>query len=88
MRTVLVDGIGLRPTFSMKIPQVSTMFQAWAAATVAWVLHSGPCLQAATAHLPRSAPERQGVSSAALLSAIDTLDRVEQVHSLMIVRQG
>ena len=72
----------------MKKPQVSRVLQAWAVATVAWILHSGPCLQAATTHLPRSTPERQGVSSAALLSAIDTLDSVEQVHSLMIVRHG
>ena len=72
----------------MKKPQVSRVFQAWAVATVAWILHSGPSLQAATAHLPRSTPERQGVSSAALLSAIETLDQVEQVHSLMIVRHG
>ena len=72
----------------MKKSQVSRVFQAWAVATVAWILHSGPCLQAATAHLPRSTPERQGVSSAALLSAIETLDQVEQVHSLMIIRHG
>ncbi len=51
-------------------------------------LHLAPCLQAATAHLPRSTPELQGVSSTALLAAVEALDRWDQVHSLMVVRHG
>ncbi|MBN2506092.1 MAG: serine hydrolase [Verrucomicrobia bacterium] len=39
--------------------------------------------------LPRSAPEAQGVSSAALLELVNTLDRrIEGMHSLMILRHG
>jgi CubicO group peptidase (beta-lactamase class C family) len=39
--------------------------------------------------LPRGVPERQGVSSAALLELVEALDqRIEGMHSLMIVRHG
>lgn len=39
--------------------------------------------------LPRSAPEAQGVSSAALLELVNALDReIEGMHSLMIARHG
>jgi len=44
--------------------------------------------QAASA-LPRSAPESQGVSSAAMLELVNTLDQqIEGMHSLMVVRHG
>ncbi|HWS90365.1 MAG TPA: hypothetical protein VN282_25565 [Pyrinomonadaceae bacterium] len=37
--------------------------------------------------LPRSTPERQGISSAAVLAFVEAADReVEQMHSLMLVR--
>ena len=39
--------------------------------------------------LPRSAPEAQGVSSAALLELLEALDgKIEGMHSLMVVRHG
>src|SRR6185503_6890508 len=39
--------------------------------------------------LPRSAPEAQGVSSAALLDLVNTLDqRIDGMHSLMVLRHG
>jgi CubicO group peptidase (beta-lactamase class C family) len=39
--------------------------------------------------LPRSAPEAQGVSSAALLDFVNTLDQqIDGMHSLMVVRHG
>jgi len=39
--------------------------------------------------LPRSAPETQGVSSAALLEFVNTLDQqIEGMHSLMVLRHG
>src|SRR5580765_893279 len=39
--------------------------------------------------LPRSAPEAQGVSSVALLDFVNALDqRIDGMHSLMIVRRG
>ena len=41
------------------------------------------------AGLPRSAPEAQGVSSAAILSFVDAADRqLDSLHSLMILRHG
>lgn len=48
---------------------------------IAWI-------QAAPSHLPRSTPERQGVPSGALLALVEALDRMDQVHSLMVVRHG
>ena len=73
---------------AMDLSRAGMTFRPCLAAIITAALPLISQIQAATAHLPRSAPERQGVSSAALLSAIDTLDRVEQVHSLMIVRHG
>ena len=44
---------------------------------------------APSAHrLPRATPERHGVSSAGLLSLVDSLDRLEHVHGLMVLRHG
>ncbi|MEI6233943.1 MAG: serine hydrolase [Planctomycetota bacterium] len=40
------------------------------------------------ADLPRSTPEAQGVPSAALLSLVESLDQIDSMHSLMIVRHG
>ena len=39
-------------------------------------------------HLPRSAPEAQGISSSAVLSLIDALDQVDAMHSIMLARHG
>jgi CubicO group peptidase (beta-lactamase class C family)/predicted glycoside hydrolase/deacetylase ChbG (UPF0249 family) len=42
-----------------------------------------------TGDLPRSTPERQGVSSSALFEFVETADReIDQMHSLMLVRHG
>jgi CubicO group peptidase (beta-lactamase class C family) len=38
--------------------------------------------------LERSMPEVQGVASASILQLVDALDRVDAVHSLMILRHG
>jgi CubicO group peptidase (beta-lactamase class C family) len=41
------------------------------------------------ARLPRSSPERQGISSAAVLAFIEAADReVDQMHSFVLVRHG
>lgn len=50
------------------------------------LLAVSPC---ATAHLPRSSPEAQGVSSSAVLAFIQTADRdIDALHSFMLVRHG
>jgi len=39
--------------------------------------------------LPRSAPERQGISSAAILDFVDTADRqIDMMNSFILVRHG
>src|SRR5262245_30383623 len=44
---------------------------------------------ASSSSLPRSIPETQGVSSAALLDSVNTLDQsIEGMHSLMVLRHG
>jgi hypothetical protein len=48
---------------------------------------AAPVTQAASP-LPRSAPEAQGISSSALLEFVTALDRIEGMHSLMVVRHG
>ena len=47
-----------------------------------------PAAAAASIPLPRSTPEKQGASSVGLLRFIDALDRIDQVHSVMILRHG
>src|SRR6185503_9741174 len=43
----------------------------------------------AESRLPRSTPESHGVSSAALLDFVNTLDQqIDGMHSLMVVRHG
>jgi CubicO group peptidase (beta-lactamase class C family) len=56
--------------------------------TVPWT--GGPsAADGPTPALPRSAPEAQGLSSAALLDFVQTADReIDAMHSLMIVRHG
>lgn len=42
-----------------------------------------------TLSLPRSSPERQGISSAAVLDFVETADReIDAMHSFMLVRNG
>ncbi len=38
--------------------------------------------------LPRSTPEQQGVSSAAVLNFVEALDKIDSVHSIMLLRHG
>ncbi|MET0771881.1 MAG: serine hydrolase [Candidatus Limnocylindrales bacterium] len=38
--------------------------------------------------LPRATPESQGVASSALVGFVDALDRLEHVHSVMVLRKG
>ena len=40
------------------------------------------------ADLPRSSPEAQGVSSSAVLSLVEALDKVESMNSFMLLRHG
>ena len=44
---------------------------------------------AAAGSLPRSAPEAQGISSAAILLLLDAAEKkIDALHSIMIVRHG
>ncbi|HEY5860108.1 MAG TPA: serine hydrolase domain-containing protein, partial [Actinomycetota bacterium] len=38
--------------------------------------------------LPRATPESQGVGSVRLMGFVEALDRLEHVHSVMVVRRG
>src|SRR3954449_12376537 len=40
------------------------------------------------APLPRSTPEEQGVSSAAVISCIEALDKIDSMNSFMLLRHG
>ena len=43
----------------------------------------------AKSQLPRSTPQAQGVSSAAILDLVNTLDQqIDGMHSVMVVRHG
>ena len=59
-------------------------------ATAAALLAAFPVrLVAEESALPRSTPEEQGVSSAAILDYIETADReVDSMHSFMLLRHG
>ena len=38
--------------------------------------------------LPRSTPEAQGVSSAAMLEFVNALDQIDGLHGVVVVRHG
>ena len=38
--------------------------------------------------LPRSSPERQGISSAAMLAFVEALDSIDAMHGLVVLRHG
>lgn len=44
--------------------------------------------QAATVPLPRSSPEAQGISSKAVLEFIQAEDKINTLHSFMVLRHG
>lgn len=54
------------------------------AVAIAGAVHAQPV----TDPLPRSTPEAQGVSSAALLEFVNTLDQIDAMHGLVVVRHG
>jgi CubicO group peptidase (beta-lactamase class C family) len=54
-----------------------------------FVSSCAPALAQKTAGLPRSSPERQGISSAAVLAFVEAADReVDQMHGFVLVRHG
>ena len=53
---------------------------------IAWVACHSVCL---AGDLPRSSPESQGVSSAAVLAFVEAADKnIESMNSLMVLRHG
>src|SRR5215472_16077544 len=48
-------------------------------------LGSSPCR---AADLPRSSPEAQGVSSTSVLAFIEAADKIDSLHSFLLVRHG
>jgi CubicO group peptidase (beta-lactamase class C family) len=55
---------------------------------VAIVLAAIPCTHAANLALPRSTPEPQGISSQAIRGFVEALDKINPMHSFMVVRHG
>jgi CubicO group peptidase (beta-lactamase class C family) len=55
---------------------------------VAILLASSPRARAASSPLPRSTPEAQGISSHAILDFVETADKINTLHSFMLVRHG
>jgi CubicO group peptidase (beta-lactamase class C family) len=59
----------------------------WLTVSLLWL--ASQTFLTAAGPLPRSTPEAQGVSSAAVLALVEALDReIDSMHSLMIVRHG
>jgi CubicO group peptidase (beta-lactamase class C family) len=55
---------------------------------VAIILIAIPGAHAANAPLPRSAPEAQGISSNAIQDFVEAADKINTLHSFMLVRHG
>src|SRR5450631_2664478 len=55
---------------------------------VAICLAATPVTQAADVPLPRSTPEAQGISSQAIGDFIQAAEKINTLHSFMIVRHG
>jgi CubicO group peptidase (beta-lactamase class C family) len=68
----------------MRTPSRLVAFTALSALALA-ALGNRPVLGAG---LPRSSPEEQGVSSAAVLSFIDAADQIDSMNSVMLLRHG
>lgn len=47
-----------------------------------------PCTKAVEMPLPRSTPEAQGISSSAILGFVTAADKIDTLHSFMVVRHG
>src|ERR1043166_8526814 len=52
------------------------------------ILATTLCSVHAASALPRSTPEAQGVSSAAVLEFVNALDQIDGMHSVMVLRHG
>jgi len=59
-----------------------------AASFVAILLAAIPCGRAASMPLPRSTPEAQGISSEAIRDYFASADKINTLHSVMLVRHG
>lgn len=59
-----------------------------AALLVASLLAAAPHARAAGTPLPRSTPEAQGISSQAVRDFVEAADKVDTLHSFMVVRHG
>ena len=59
----------------------------WLSSALAISLHSFSSL-AQHQPLPRSTPEAQGISSLAIQDFVSTVDRIDTLHSLMLLRHG
>ena len=56
---------------------------------VGWVMALFAAAHAAAAQLPRSTPEEQGISSAAISGFVEAADqKIDAMHSFMLVRHG
>src|SRR5260370_34651059 len=60
----------------------------FSASFVALFLGAIPFAQAANMPLPRSAPEAQGISSQAIRDFFGAADKINTLHSFMLVRHG
>ena len=58
------------------------------ALAAAWVIASTASAHAAGTPLPRSSPEAQGISSEAVREFVEAVDKVNTLHSFMVVRHG
>src|SRR5438067_1987859 len=57
------------------------------AVILAVFLAAAPCVRAAMP-LPRSSPETQGISSAAVREFVEAVDKINTLHSFMLLRHG
>lgn len=75
---------------SRDFPPDDTMKRLLALALLATAVASAPLhAQNGTRALPRSTPEREGISSAAILSFVDAADtQVDAMNSFMLLRHG
>jgi CubicO group peptidase (beta-lactamase class C family) len=55
---------------------------------VAAMVSAVPCAHAASVSLPRGTPEGQGISSEAVCAFVAAVDKIDTLHSVMVVRHG
>jgi CubicO group peptidase (beta-lactamase class C family) len=82
----MIDGLMAGPTFAA-VKIICSLRGVMISVTAMLLVFRHPA-QSAGVPLPRSTPEAQGISSKAILGFVEAADKINTLHSFMILRHG